>query len=46
MYFRKKLFVREDDVMCVKKINKQDEVIEVWKRRSSTEDFVLVNDMN
>ena len=46
MYFRKKLFVHEDDVVCIKKIDKQQKVIQIWNRRSSTEDFVLLKDMN
>ena len=45
MYFKKKLFVRPNEVTCVKKTNKHNQVVEIWKRRRTTSDFVLVRDM-
>ena len=45
MYFKKKLFVRPNEVTCVKKTNKHNQVVEIWKRCRTTSDFVLVRDM-
>ena len=45
MYFKKKLFVRPNEVTYVKKTNKHNQVVEIWKRRRTTSDFVLVRDM-
>ena len=44
VYFRKKLFVDEDDVVCVKKVDKKHTIYQHWQRENGNEDFVLVTD--
>ena len=41
MYFRKKLFVEEQNILCVKKVDKQKKIYEIWERPNGTEDFAL-----
>ena len=41
MYFQKKLFVEEQNIVCVKKVDKQKKIYEIWERPNGTEDFVL-----
>ena len=41
MYFRKKLFVEEENIICIKKVDGRNKIYKIWERKNGNEDFKL-----
>ena len=41
IYFQKKLFVKEENIICVKKVNVKKKIYKIWEHEIGIEDFVL-----
>lgn len=41
MYFCKKLFVEEENIICIKKVDGSNKIYKIWKQKNGNEHFEL-----
>ena len=41
MYFCKNLFVEEENIICIKKVDGRNKIYKIWERKNGNEDFKL-----
>ena len=45
MYFCKKLFVEEENIHFIKKVDANNKVFKIWECTSGNKDFILIKDV-